>query len=70
MEQIIDDFNNYEVKKAYIDMIEDAYRLFPNLKPTLKVFQDSTTGVETFNQYLKIINQTPSVITSNHLILK
>ena len=55
------------IEKNYEQLMNDAYRLFPNLSSELKAVSDANVSIDSYRVYLEIMNQSPSVITTNHV---
>jgi len=58
---------NQNIDATYEHLINEAYKLFPNLRSDLKAVSDANVSIESYRNYMNIVNQSPSVITTSHV---
>ena len=55
------------VENNFEQLVNEAYKLFPNLRSDLKAVSDANISIDAYRQYIDIMNQSPAVITTNHV---
>lgn len=59
--------NTAELQNEYEQMMNEAFKMFPNLRSDLQAISEATTDIDSYRQYLEILNQAPAVITTNYV---
>lgn len=57
-----------DFQKIFEELQNQADMLFPTLQQEMKTFNDSHIAVESYQQYINALDQTPSAVTSNHIL--
>ena len=60
-------FDERNIENNLEQLMNEAYKLFPNLRPDLKAVSDANISIDAYRQYIDIMNQSPAVITTNHV---